>query len=153
MSEFRDCVPWRSVSGGGSHRDFRHEPGRSSTAESPKTGTGIIAQRSDCFRRHVAGSLHRPLSFCSIYRRIDQKQDHHQHGRQGCLAENVFVERLWRSVKYEEVYLQAYDSVSEARASIGRYLSFYNDRRPHSSLDGMTTDQAYFAPLPLRLAA
>jgi putative transposase len=53
----------------------------------------------------------------------------------------VFVERLWRSVKYEQVYLRAYDSVSEARASIGRYLGFYNRRRPHSSLDGATPDQ------------
>jgi putative transposase len=64
----------------------------------------------------------------------------------------VFVERLWRSVKYEEVYLHAYDSVGEARASIGRYLEFYT-RRPHSSLDGTTPDQAYFNPLPIRLAA
>jgi len=71
----------------------------------------------------------------------------------GAWRDNVFVERLWRSVKYEEVYLRAYDSVSEARASIGRYLDFYNARRPHSSLDGMTPDQAYFPPLPLRLAA
>ena len=71
----------------------------------------------------------------------------------GAWRDNVFVERLWRSVKYEEVYLRAYDSVSEARASIGRYLDFYNQRRPHSSLDGMTPDQAYFTPLPLRLAA
>jgi len=65
----------------------------------------------------------------------------------------VFVERLWRSVKYEEVYLRAYDSVSDARASIGRYLSFYNGRRPHSSLDGMTPDRAYCNPLSFRLAA
>jgi putative transposase len=71
----------------------------------------------------------------------------------GAWRDNVFVERLWRSVKYEEVYLRAYDSVSEARASIGRYLHFYNVRRPHSSLDGMTPDQAYFTPLPLRTAA
>ena len=71
----------------------------------------------------------------------------------GAWRDNVFVERLWRSVKYEEVYLRAYDSVSEARASIGRYLDFYNQRRPHSSLDGNTPDQAYFNPLPLRLAA
>jgi len=71
----------------------------------------------------------------------------------GAWRDNVFVERLWRSVKYEEVYLRAYDSVSDARASIGRYLDFYNGRRPHSSLDGMTPDQAYFGPLPLRLAA
>jgi putative transposase len=71
----------------------------------------------------------------------------------GAWRDNVFVERLWRSVKYEEVYLRAYDSVSEARNSIGRYLDFYNSRRPHSSLDGSTPDQAYFTPLPLRLAA
>jgi putative transposase len=71
----------------------------------------------------------------------------------GAWRDNVFVERLWRSVKYEEVYLRAYDSVFEARASIGHYLDFYNGRRPHSSLDGTTPDQAYFTTLPLRLAA
>ena len=71
----------------------------------------------------------------------------------GAWRDNVFVERLWRSVKHEEVYLRAYDSVSEARASIGRYLDFYNCRRPHSSLDGSTPDQAYFTSLPLRTAA
>jgi putative transposase len=71
----------------------------------------------------------------------------------GAWRDNVFVERLWRSVKYEEVYLRAYDSVSEARTSIGRYLDFYNGRRPHSSLDRRTPDQAYFTPLPIRTAA
>ncbi len=71
----------------------------------------------------------------------------------GAWRDNVFVERLWRSVKYEEVYLRAYDRVSEARASIGRYLDFYNGRRPHSSLDGMTPDHAYFNSLPIRMAA
>jgi putative transposase len=74
----------------------------------------------------------------------------------GAWRDNVFVERLWRTVKYEEVYLHAYDSVSDARASIGRYLDFYNRRRPHSSLDGMTPDRAYFGSptmLPVRLAA
>jgi putative transposase len=71
----------------------------------------------------------------------------------GAWRDNVFVERLWRSVKYEEVYLRAYDSVTEARRSIGRYLDFYNARRPHSGLDGATPDHAYFTPLPLRRAA
>ena len=71
----------------------------------------------------------------------------------GAWRDNVFVERLWRSVKYEEVYLRAYDNVSEARLSIGRYLDFYNRRRPHSSLDGITPDQAYFDPPPFRAAA
>ena len=65
----------------------------------------------------------------------------------------MFVERLWRSVNYEKVYLRAHDTVSDARASIGRYLDFYNGRRPHSSLDGGTPDQAYFNPLPIRMAA
>jgi putative transposase len=64
----------------------------------------------------------------------------------GAWRDNVFVERLWRTIKYEEVYLRAYASVSEARAGIGRYLGFYNSRRPHSSLDGKTPDQAYFNP-------
>ncbi len=62
----------------------------------------------------------------------------------GAWRDNVFVERLWRSVKYEEVYLRAYDSVAEARACIGRYLDFYNRKRPHSSLGARTPDQAYF---------
>ena len=61
----------------------------------------------------------------------------------GAWRDNVFVERLWRTVKYEEVYLRAYASVSEARASIGRYLGFYNGTRPHSSLGGQTPDQVY----------
>ena len=65
----------------------------------------------------------------------------------------MFVERLWRSVKYEEVYLHAYQSVSEARASIGRYPNFYDGRRPHPSLDDKTTDQAYFNQPPFRMAA
>ncbi len=66
----------------------------------------------------------------------------------GAWRDNVFVERLWRSVKYEEVYLKAYENVPEARTEIGRYLTFYNTKRPHSSLDGQTPDQAYFNRLP-----
>ena len=73
--------------------------------------------------------------------------------RKGAWRDNVFIERLWRSVKYEEVYLRAYDTVSDARASIGRYLGFYNSRRPHSSLDRQTPDQAYFTRLPQIAAA
>jgi putative transposase len=71
----------------------------------------------------------------------------------GAWRDNVFVERLWRSVKYEEIYLRADDSVSMARASIGRYLAFDNERRPHSSLDRRTPDQAYFDRLPHPVAA
>jgi putative transposase len=71
----------------------------------------------------------------------------------GAWRDNVFVERLWRTVKYEEVYLRAYASVPEARASIGRYLGFYNGTRPHSSLGGQTPDQAYNQPTPIPAAA
>jgi putative transposase len=71
----------------------------------------------------------------------------------GSWRDDVFVERLWRSVKCEEVYLRAYDSVVEARASLGRYLAFYNSRRPHSSLDARTPDHPYFDHVQLRAAA
>ena len=71
----------------------------------------------------------------------------------GAWRDNVFVERLWRTVKYEEVYLKAYDSVGEARASLGRYLAFYNQRRPHSSLGRRTPDEAYFGSVPMAEAA
>lgn len=71
----------------------------------------------------------------------------------GSWRDNVFVERLWRFVKYEEVYLKAYDSVADARCSLGQYLDFYNTRRPHSSHDGQTPDQAYFGTLPQARAA
>jgi len=72
----------------------------------------------------------------------------------GCWRDNVFVERLWRSIKYEEVYLHAYDSVSEAKTRLGAYIGFYNTRRPHQSLDGQTPDKIYFNKLPQeRIAA
>jgi putative transposase len=71
----------------------------------------------------------------------------------GAWRDNVFVERFWRTIKYEEVYLHAYEDVGEARRSIARYIAFYNARRPHVALDGRTPDQAYFDPLPLRTAA
>ena len=71
----------------------------------------------------------------------------------GSWRDNVFVERLWKSVKYEEVYLKAYDTVAEARSSLGRYLDFYNRQRPHSSLDRRTPDEAYFQPTPIAAAA
>ena len=70
----------------------------------------------------------------------------------GCWRDNVFVERLWKTIKYEEVYLRTYETVSQARASINRYLGFYNSRRPHSSLDRNTLDQVYFNQRPLPVA-
>ena len=62
----------------------------------------------------------------------------------GCWRDNVFVERLWKSVKYEEIYLHSYDSVSIAKQALNRYFDFYNRRRPHSTLDGKTPNTAYF---------
>ena len=62
----------------------------------------------------------------------------------GCWRDNVFVERLWKTIKYEEIYLHAYDTVSGARAGIGKYLSFYNQRRPHTEHGGETPDAMYF---------
>jgi putative transposase len=71
----------------------------------------------------------------------------------GAWRDNVFIERLWRSVKYEEVHLKAYACVAEARDSLGRYFTFYNTRRPHQGLDGRTPDRAYFTPQQLPAAA
>ena len=66
----------------------------------------------------------------------------------GCWRDNVFVERLWRTIKYDEVYLKAYDSVSHAKASLGQFITFYNSRRPHQTFAGKTPDMIYFASLP-----
>jgi putative transposase len=95
------------------------------------------------------GSQFTSIAFTSVLHR--EKIAISMDGR-GAWRDNVFVERLWRSVKYEEVYLRAYASVSDARSSLGRYLTFYNTRRPHSSLDRKTPDQAYFNQ-PLLAAA
>ncbi|GIK20583.1 MAG: transposase [Planctomycetota bacterium] len=71
----------------------------------------------------------------------------------GCWRDNVFVERLWKTIKYEHVYLHAYESVSDARAKLTVYIDFYNRRRPHSSIDRRTPDDAYFDRPLLKLAA
>ena len=71
----------------------------------------------------------------------------------GRWVDNVFVERLWKSVKYEHVYLHAYETVAEARSKLGGYLEFFNSRRPHSSLDRQTPDMVYFKTQPQVQAA
>ena len=71
----------------------------------------------------------------------------------GRWRDNVFVERLWKSVKYEEVYLKAYDSMAQARTELGRYFEFYNQRRRHQGLDRKTPDEVYMATLPKELVA
>jgi putative transposase len=71
----------------------------------------------------------------------------------GAWRDNVFIERLWRSVKYEEVYLHAYDAVSDSKVGLGRYFNLYNRRRPHSRLKRQTPEQVYFSQQLLTLAA
>ncbi|MCC7194993.1 MAG: DDE-type integrase/transposase/recombinase [Gemmatimonadaceae bacterium] len=70
----------------------------------------------------------------------------------GCWRDNVFIERLWRAVKCDEVHLHAYESVSDVRAGIHRYFTFHNQRRPHSSLGRRTPDAVYYATLPITAA-
>lgn len=96
------------------------------------------------------GSQFSGAEFVGEVARIGARQS--MDGR-GCWRDNVFVERLWRSVKYEEVYLKAYDSVSAARHGLAAYFDFYNTRRPHQSHDGKTPDMVYFAALPPLAAA
>ncbi len=71
----------------------------------------------------------------------------------GRWIDNVFVERLWRSVKYEEIYLHAYETPQEVNAALSRYFIFYNARRPHQALDQNTPDAVYFESSPVRLVA
>jgi putative transposase len=61
----------------------------------------------------------------------------------GCWLDNIFMERLWRSLKYECVFLKAFETGSEARSGIGRWIGYYNGDRPHSALAGRTTDEVY----------
>lgn len=91
------------------------------------------------------GSQFSSAEFVAEVARIGARQS--MDGR-GCWRDNVFVERLWRSVKYEDVYLKAYESVSAARLNLAAYFEFYNARRPHQSHDGRTPDMVYFAGLP-----
>ena len=112
----------------------------------------------EAFNRHGApeivntdqGSQFSSAEFVAEVQRIGARQS--MDGK-GCWRDNVFVERLWRSVKYEDVYLKAYDSVSAARRSLATYFEFYNARRPHQSHDGQTPDMVYFSSLPPMQAA
>jgi len=104
-----------------------------------------------------AGNLqHRPglaVHRSGLHRRACRQRHRDQHGGKGGLAGQTCSSNGYGAASNTRRFICAYDSVSEARTSIGSYLDFYNSRRPHSSLDGMTPDQAYFTPLPLRMAA
>jgi putative transposase len=97
------------------------------------------------------GSQFSSAEFVAEVARIGARQS--MDGK-GCWRDNVFVERLWRSVKYEEVYLKAYETVSAAREGLQTYLAFYNERRPHQAHGGRTPDMVYYAALaPMQAAA
>lgn len=90
------------------------------------------------------GTQFTSTAFLDVLRRHEIRISMDGKGR---WRDNVFVERLWRSVKYDEGYLHAYETVSDVRAGLGRYLTFFNDRRPHTALGGRTPDVAYGTPL------
>ena len=96
------------------------------------------------------GSQFSGEDFVDEVKRIGATQSMDGKGR---WIDNVFVERLWRSVKYEEVYLKAYDSVGAARQGLAAYFDFYNTRRPHQSHDGRTPDMVYFDAQPAMATA
>ena len=87
------------------------------------------------------GSQFTSEEFTGVLKRHDIRISMDGKGR---WVDNVFVERLWRSVKYEDVYLKAYDSMVAAKASPGRYFAFYNTERRHQSLDRRTPDSVYY---------
>lgn len=96
------------------------------------------------------GSQFTSLAFTSVLKRHDIRIS--MDGK-GCWRDNVFVERLWKTIKYEEVYLRAYSSVSEARARLTRYIDFYNRRRPHRAVGRVPPDHRYYESLPTPNAA
>jgi putative transposase len=91
------------------------------------------------------GSQFTSLEFLNVLRR---RQIEISMDGKGCWRDNVFVERLWRSVKYEEVYLHGYETMSDVRAGLTRYFQFFNERRPHRGLRARTPDSVYFETLP-----
>ncbi|MCA8093988.1 integrase core domain-containing protein, partial [Burkholderia anthina] len=99
----------------------------------------LFAYQTHCALPHFRGKFACLLVHGSILSRIRAST------KSGAVQ---FVERVWRSIKYEEIYLRAYESVSHARRSIGDYIELYNRKRPHSSLADQTPDEAYFATLP-----
>ena len=91
------------------------------------------------------GSQFTSIDFTDVLKAVGVKISMDGKGR---WMDNIFIERLWRSLKYEEVYLSEYTTGSGARAGIGWWIDFYDERRPHSSLDGRTPNEAYTGSEP-----
>lgn len=96
------------------------------------------------------GSQFTSMEFTDVLKKGDIRISMDGKGR---WMDNVFIERLWRSLKYECVYLQAFENGAESRAAIGEWISYYNSQRPHSSLDGKTPDEVYYGLKTKELAA
>ena len=124
--------------------------GGHANSESSVTLNRNARSQSTGIRNTDQGSQFTAASFIDVLQR--NKIRISMDGR-GAWRDNVFIERLWKSVKYEEVYLHAYDSVAAAKAGIGKYFLFYNGRRPHTALDRNTPDNVYFDSQPLAAAA
>jgi transposase InsO family protein len=86
----------------------------------------------------------RPVLLKGVHRRPQQHDVRISMDGKGRWIDNVFIEKLWRSLKYEEVYLRAYETVAEAKQSIGTYLRFFNRERTHQSLDNRTPDEVFY---------
>jgi len=96
----------------------------------------------------------RPIHLGGVHRRARGPWHRHQQADdKGRWVDNVFVERLWRSVKYEDVYLRAYVTPADLRQGLARYYEFYNAKRRHSALDRRTPDAVYFEQAAPKLAA
>jgi putative transposase len=134
----------RRVAGGRPGDRRRARPDRSER----RFPVAIASSNVEALRRPIESAQFTSIDFIQVLK--DAEIAISMDGK-GAWRDNVFVERLWRTIKYEEVYLRAYVGVTQARASVGRYLGFYNGKRPHSSLGGKTPDQAYInvaTPIP-----
>jgi putative transposase len=98
----------------------------------------------------IRGSQFTSLAFTSVLTDSDIQIS---MDSKGCWRDNIFVERLWKTIKYEEVYLRAYGSVSEARIRLAKCIDFYNRRRPHSAIGRVPPDHRYYELLPAEKAA
>ena len=125
----------------------------------PVTGPGddhaldIVGDQPTLRNEEVATRFSPPSTNIGIDSLLQENDIRISMDGKGCWRDNVFVERLWKTIKYEHVYLHAYDSVSDARCKLAGYLDFYNRRRPHTALAGRTPDDVCFSSLPLQLAA
>ena len=136
----------------------RRRSSRPATGGRPGDSNGPLTDRSDRrFRMVIATSfvmvLRQPLESAQFTSNeftgtLERHEVTISMDGKGRYMDNIFVERLWRSLKYEEVYLNAYASVAEAKAGIGSWLSFYNEERQHQSLGYRTPRQAYEAECP-----